>query len=673
MCKEEGHSLLPTQRSRSPHPSRPRRRYKGWAALVLLACLAKLAFILYPAAVFVVDSFRAPGGPTPDFAWLDALIAREAADASALRGMCPQHAPYEPPVGQGKNLTKPHVGDLAKLLSGAINVDTSVGDAWPPVTEAPDLWGPIFRPFREYLARALPALHGSLSPINLTLVNEHGLLYTWPGSNTSLGPLLLMAHQDVVPVEPSTYGEWAYPPFSGHITPEGNIFGRGSEDTKSSLVTILASLQSLLKSGFQPQRTILVSFGFDEEAAGTEGAGSLAKYIEGIYGPESIAMLVDEGGEFALPNGELNIPATAAPAVSEKGYLDVSITVQTPGGHSSVPPPHTGIGLLSQAVVAIEKAPHLPILRSSEDSNPTGKNNGWDALLCEVALGKITGPLQQAILRLHFAQLHPPPPRAPRQGYDDLLSLLRQQVLDLMAPVQKVYFTTTQAVDLVNGGVKVSLPVVSSPSQWDLTHALSFSVFFIICVQVNALPESVTAVVNHRVEPGANVQSVREHMASVLKPVAQASGLHLDAWGMANLSYKHPNQKENEGSIILSDAYASALEPAPPTPVDGPEAEPWRLLASIIRRVWSNGLNDEGIVVYPSLSIGNTDCKSFYQLTKHVFRFSPFSISPPTPEELELPDGWGAHTVNEHLHQDALAQGWHFFTTLIQAVDLASF
>jgi Gly-Xaa carboxypeptidase len=32
----------------------------------------------------------------------------------------------------------------------------------------------------------------------------------------------------------------------------------------------------------------------------------------------------------------------ALPGVAEKGYLDVVVDVTSPGGHSSVPPDHTG-------------------------------------------------------------------------------------------------------------------------------------------------------------------------------------------------------------------------------------------------------------------------------------------------------------------------------------------
>jgi hypothetical protein len=52
------------------------------------------------------------------------------------------------------------------------------------------------------------------------------------------------------------------------------------------------------------------------------------------------------------------------------GYHNVRITVETAGGHSSVPPDHSGIGILSQIVSAIEAAPYEPDLTpvNREDS-----------------------------------------------------------------------------------------------------------------------------------------------------------------------------------------------------------------------------------------------------------------------------------------------------------------
>jgi Gly-Xaa carboxypeptidase len=70
----------------------------------------------------------------------------------------------------------------------------------------------------------------------------------------------------------------------------------------------------LLREGFKPKRTIVLAFGFDEEASGTQGAGFLAPYLEKTYGIDGIAMIVDEGGRIMEEYGAL----LAAPAVGEK-------------------------------------------------------------------------------------------------------------------------------------------------------------------------------------------------------------------------------------------------------------------------------------------------------------------------------------------------------------------
>jgi Gly-Xaa carboxypeptidase len=88
-----------------------------------------------------------------------------------------------------------------------------------------------------------------------------------------------MAHQDVVPVEPSTVDQWAHPPYSGHYDGE-RIWGRGSSDDKSGLIGILATLETLIEHGFKPARGIVLSFGFDEEASGLYGASENAKKLK---------------------------------------------------------------------------------------------------------------------------------------------------------------------------------------------------------------------------------------------------------------------------------------------------------------------------------------------------------------------------------------------------------
>jgi len=51
-----------------------------------------------------------------------------------------------------------------------------------------------------------------------------------------------MAHQDVVPVEPSTFDGWTHPPFSGFFDEENQvIWGRGASDTKSEFGGLVAT------------------------------------------------------------------------------------------------------------------------------------------------------------------------------------------------------------------------------------------------------------------------------------------------------------------------------------------------------------------------------------------------------------------------------------------------
>ncbi|KDN40015.1 carboxypeptidase S [Tilletiaria anomala UBC 951] len=566
------------------------------------------------------------------------------------RKLCPQHPPFQHRVAAPGNLKQPSRQELAHRLSGAVQVDTSVSDEWPHVKDDPERWARVFSPFRAYLERTFPTIHAPGSKVSRTLVNEHGLLFEWPGADPSLKPLLLMAHQDAVPVEPTTIDQWTHPPFSGYYDEQnGLIWGRGAADTKSTIISILSSVQSLLESDFTPNRTLVVSFGFDEEAAGTEGALALSTFLEHKYGPNSMAMIVDEGGSVTPADTKTGSPAVAGPAVREKGYLDVSIKVKTPGGHSSVPTPHTSIGMLSAVIVAMEKQPHKPVLRTDSPA--------WNQLLCAADAGNTSPKLTRAIHVILDAQDELDALSAtPRNGggcpqkamhrvtaLQTRLKNAKKRVLKLMDPIERVAFQTTQAVDLIKGGVKI-----------------------------NALPEEATAVVNSRIEPGTPVQEIRERTARIVAPVARQMGLNLDAWGQERLSFRLDPTKA-KGTIVLSDAFGSGLEPSPATPLNGEEAKPWRLLSGVIRATWDASDADasqstsDGITVVPTLMVGNTDTSRYWRLTRHIFRFSAGTLKlEPEGTGAKTPFG-GIHTVDEREQDDALAQGWRFYSALIRA------
>lgn len=184
------------------------------------------------------------------------------------------------------------------------------------------------------------------------VVSKFSLLFTWQGSDTTLAPVLLMGHLDVVPVESGTESRWKHPPFAGAVT-DSFVWGRGSLDDKASVIAILEAVEWLIVQGFEPRRTIYLAFGHDEELGGSDGAAEIAGILKERAG--RLAFLVDEGGVVAqglMPGVTRRV---ALIGVVEKGSIGVNLTVERTGGHSSMPPEHTAVGVLSQAITRLEE------------------------------------------------------------------------------------------------------------------------------------------------------------------------------------------------------------------------------------------------------------------------------------------------------------------------------
>jgi carboxypeptidase PM20D1 len=204
-----------------------------------------------------------------------------------------------------------------------------------------------------------PQVHDKL---RLETVNDLSLLYTWEGKNPELKPIMLISHLDVVPADESKTGGWTHPPFSGELA-DGYVWGRGTLDIKSGVIGILEAVEYLLKQGFQPERTIYLGFGHDEEVGGIRGAAAISALLES-RGVE-LGSLLDEGGsviEGFLPGVETPVGVIG---ISEKGYLSLRLSISVEGGHSSMPPQQTAIGILSKAIANLESRPmpaHLEVV-----------------------------------------------------------------------------------------------------------------------------------------------------------------------------------------------------------------------------------------------------------------------------------------------------------------------
>ncbi|HEX2681891.1 MAG TPA: M20/M25/M40 family metallo-hydrolase, partial [Candidatus Dormibacteraeota bacterium] len=158
---------------------------------------------------------------------------------------------------------------LARRLAGALRFKTI------SFQDSSQFDAREFDALARYLRDSFPRLHAALQPEK---VNRHGLLYTWSGSDPSLAPLVLLAHQDVVPIEPGTEGRWTEPPFGGRVA-GGYVWGRGALDDKGPLVGICEAVEHVLAAGAKPRRTVYLAFGYDEEVGGRRGAARIAELL----------------------------------------------------------------------------------------------------------------------------------------------------------------------------------------------------------------------------------------------------------------------------------------------------------------------------------------------------------------------------------------------------------
>jgi carboxypeptidase PM20D1 len=204
---------------------------------------------------------------------------------------------------------------------------------------------------RDFLEAEYPAVHRQLER---EVLGGHTLLFRWKGTDPSVEPILLMSHLDVVPVELGTDEKWTHPPFAGEIA-DGFIWGRGALDVKCGALGLLEAAERLLQDGFRPSGDVYFALGHDEELGGHQGNRQVAEILHrrGVR----FRFVLDEGG--GLTEGIIDGigKPVAFVGVAEKGYATVQLTAISEGGHSSMPPPHTAVGILAAAIAQLESNP----------------------------------------------------------------------------------------------------------------------------------------------------------------------------------------------------------------------------------------------------------------------------------------------------------------------------
>ncbi len=206
-----------------------------------------------------------------------------------------------------------------------------------------------FAALHAWMETTYPAFHRLAQR---EFVAERSLVYTWPGKNPALAPILFLAHQDVVPVPADTRSAWTREPFGGEVA-DGYIWGRGALDDKASLVALLEAAEHMAAQGQTPERTLIFAFGHDEELGG-EGAKAMAALLN----ERSVrAWFALDEGMAALREHPLTGKPAALVGVAEKGFGTMRVSAAGAPGHSSMPPADTAVSRLARAVSAIHAMP----------------------------------------------------------------------------------------------------------------------------------------------------------------------------------------------------------------------------------------------------------------------------------------------------------------------------
>ena len=163
--------------------------------------------------------------------------------------------------------------------------------------------------------------------------------------NGSKRPLLLMAHTDVVNVDPK---KWTHPPFSA--TREGGyVYSRGTVDDKDNVVAVLMVLLTLKRLNVPLDRDVIALFEAGEEGSTRVGIQLMAnKYFDAIDAEYCYA----EGGGVTRQNGQVKFASIQS---LEKIPHAIQLTAKGVAGHGSVPLQSNSIVRLSDAVAKVGK------------------------------------------------------------------------------------------------------------------------------------------------------------------------------------------------------------------------------------------------------------------------------------------------------------------------------
>lgn len=327
---------------------------------------------------------------------------------------------------------------------------------------------------------------------------------------------------------------------------------------KSQLMGQFEAIEELINRGYKPVKTIYLAIGHDEEIGGINGNAIIASYFESKE--EKFSLVLDEGG-FIVKNmiSGINAPVGMV-GIAEKGYLTLELSAVDKGGHSSMPPKHTAIGKLANAIKRLEDSPF--------DAKVDGATKEFiDTIAPEL-------PFMQ---RLVFANMW----------------LFRPLIIKKLSSLENTnaLLRTTMATTMIKGGVKE-----------------------------NVLPQQAEALVNFRILPGENIDSVISKVKKIIND--------------EQINIKVVNYSWN------------------PSKISDSKSEEFKGISMAIKKIFPNA------IVTPYLVVGSTDSRHYQKLTNNIFRFSPIEVD---QEALKT-----IHGVNERISTSSYIKLINFYCNFIE-------
>ena len=215
--------------------------------------------------------------------------------------------------------------EAAHFLADLIRIDTQD----PPGNESR---------VAEYLQKTLQA-EGIDSEMLETVPGRNSLVARLKGDG-SKRPLLIMAHEDVVPVDRA---RWTVDPFAA-IEKDGLLYGRGVSDDKAMLAANLETFLQLKRLNVPLARDVIFLAEASEEMSSPAGMSAL---VERYWDKINCEFSLNEGGGALVENGKIKYIGVGT---AEK--LPRGVTVQATGssGHGSVPRVDNAVTHLAAAV-----------------------------------------------------------------------------------------------------------------------------------------------------------------------------------------------------------------------------------------------------------------------------------------------------------------------------------